>query len=473
VKAASKVIVVPTDYQTVAAAIGNATDGDTIVVKSGTYNEPAWGIGKSLKITSEIPYQARVVFHPQTYIQTIQFSPINTMTTMLFKNSITISTDNVKISGFVITNAPMDFPANSTEMGEDDTGLVSVNGNQIQITDNIFGTEKNSFHLSLAGSGNQALRNVANAISVTGSNQTISNNSVLGIDVSGSFNSITKNSAGGLFIVGDNNTVAGNSFASDLGGGGIELVNANYNIFSDNTIISTVTAGIGIGYGNPAGGSHNLFSGNIVEGATSWGVLVGNGSYNVFYGNLIAKNVGDGHDGYGVALGGVDVLVNNNLFYGNIFMNNSKNFGTNWEVLGSNAFDNGTIGNYWDDYLTKYPGSIEVDHSGIGNIPYFVYGNVNDNYPLINMPSLPKKITLSPWSAAFSAQLTPSKVTPSIGDNGTTETSSSSSGAEDNKMSSSSSEPDSWVLPTEVIVASTVVGVLSVAAMVYLKKRKR
>ena len=39
VKAVSKTIIVPDDYQTLSSAIGNATAGDIIFVKKGTYEE--------------------------------------------------------------------------------------------------------------------------------------------------------------------------------------------------------------------------------------------------------------------------------------------------------------------------------------------------------------------------------------------------------------------------------------------------
>lgn len=39
VKAASKTITVPNDYSTISEAIGNATNGDTIIVKNGVYVE--------------------------------------------------------------------------------------------------------------------------------------------------------------------------------------------------------------------------------------------------------------------------------------------------------------------------------------------------------------------------------------------------------------------------------------------------
>ncbi len=55
----------------------------------------------------------------------------------------------------------------------------------------------------------------------------------------------------------------------------------------------------------------------------------------------------------------------NNLIYNNAFIGNrnlTEIFGTS-----SNSWDNGKIGNYWGNYLTKYPNAVEVDSSGIGN----------------------------------------------------------------------------------------------------------
>jgi hypothetical protein len=47
-----------------------------------------------------------------------------------------------------------------------------------------------------------------------------------------------------------------------------------------------------------------------------------------------------------------------------------------------NVWDNGTVGNYWSDYQTKYPEAEEIDNSGIENIPYVVYTGNIDHYPL-------------------------------------------------------------------------------------------
>jgi hypothetical protein len=56
VKAQSKTITVPDDYPTIMAAIGNATSGDTILVRSGTYEGPVNStivLNKSLSIIGE------------------------------------------------------------------------------------------------------------------------------------------------------------------------------------------------------------------------------------------------------------------------------------------------------------------------------------------------------------------------------------------------------------------------------------
>jgi hypothetical protein len=48
VKAQGRTIIVPNDYGTISNAVGNATDGDTILVKSGTYEESNLVTNKSI-----------------------------------------------------------------------------------------------------------------------------------------------------------------------------------------------------------------------------------------------------------------------------------------------------------------------------------------------------------------------------------------------------------------------------------------
>jgi nitrous oxidase accessory protein NosD len=66
----------------------------------------------------------------------------------------------------------------------------------------------------------------------------------------------------------------------------------------------------------------------------------------------------------------------NNIFYANNFTNNNQVLETASPVDTSVSermaatWDNGTIGNYWSDYQSKYPNATEVDHTGIGDTPY-------------------------------------------------------------------------------------------------------
>jgi len=65
----------------------------------------------------------------------------------------------------------------------------------------------------------------------------------------------------------------------------------------------------------------------------------------------------------------------NNIAYNNVFINN-----INWnanDALG-NKWDNGKVGNYWDDYTGN-----DQNGDGIGDTPYLVGGDKGDNFPLM------------------------------------------------------------------------------------------
>ena len=48
-----------------------------------------------------------------------------------------------------------------------------------------------------------------------------------------------------------------------------------------------------------------------------------------------------------------------------------------------NQWDNESVGNYWDDYIEKYPDAIQID--GIWDIPYNITAGDNiDRFPLVN-----------------------------------------------------------------------------------------
>jgi len=81
---------------------------------------------------------------------------------------------------------------------------------------------------------------------------------------------------------------------------------------------------------------------------------------------------------------------NSNTFFENNFVSGQSL----WFVgLMVNFWDNGSVGNYWSDYQTKYPNASENGNSGIGDTPYVIDANNTDNYPLMapfEVPPLPE-----------------------------------------------------------------------------------
>jgi hypothetical protein len=121
-----KTLVVPDDYQTISSAIGNATAGDTIFVKKGTYEGPinqTIVIDKTLSIVGENAENTIIKLHPAynvTYVYNaniIQYSDsmiINANSvslinlTLKFKGAIRANGDRLQIIGNTISSPTMD-----------------------------------------------------------------------------------------------------------------------------------------------------------------------------------------------------------------------------------------------------------------------------------------------------------------------------------------------------------------------------
>lgn len=464
VAASSRTIIVPNDYPTINQAIKNAAGGDTIIVKNGVYSEQTIEVNKSLTIMGENAYGAQLSLHPPQIAENLWGQTI-----LVYISPLKIDADNVKISGLTITS---------------DGGDIEANGNQIQVLNNVIGSQNTSIGLVLSGNRTYVTNNSMGKLSLTGSNQTIMSNHIESTaQIVGNFNLFTKNYASAIGVLGSYNSITQNSVVTgEYGDVGIELASGDHNVFYDNTIGYSMGAGISIAYGllidyhGIGGGSYNIFAGNTVSGAHLWGALLGNGSYNVFYGNLVENCGGLGHDGYGLALGGTEFKAENNLIFYNSFVNNSKNFGGNWQVIGSNVFDNGSVGNYWDDYLTVYPNATEVGNTGTGNTPYLVYGDDMDNHPLLNKPEVSDAIPQlpAPWSTLLSSTLTvdaslsapqsPSPTTPNttIQPTGT-----------GNPNGGNQSEPQQGVPETTIYAMVTGLISATVVAVISLRWKKR
>jgi parallel beta-helix repeat protein len=179
-------------------------------------------------------------------------------------------------------------------------------------------------------------------------------------------------------------TISKNIIRDTTAGMGILFIYAapHHITITDNTITNT-TYGIGI-HGehsciisgnnviNNGGGigihcSDSTITGNNVTSNTGEGINI-EGSNNTISGNYVADNK------VGVTFEGS--TTTNNLFYSNSFVDNDQSV----QITSTNyteVWDNGTVGNYWSDYN----GTDNDD--GIGDTPYVIDENNQDNYPLM------------------------------------------------------------------------------------------
>jgi len=125
----------------------------------------------------------------------------------------------------------------------------------------------------------------------------------------------------------------------------------------------------------------NTISENIITDNT-YGIYFDSGLYNgKVYDNTISRNNITNND-YGIQI----KSSNDNKIYHNNFIGNNKNA----YDTGTNNWDNGSFGNYWDDYK----GIDILKPWGIGDTPYYIRPHIcgnKDNYPLMR-----------PWSNPYS-----------------------------------------------------------------------
>jgi nitrous oxidase accessory protein NosD/N-acetylneuraminic acid mutarotase len=247
VKGGARTIVVPDDYASVQSAINNAANGDTVFVKSGTYNESLL-ISKSIRLIGENA-NTTILTYPTLYPPEVYLFPPST-------TEIGITAKNFEISNFTIENKN----ANGV------TIIAMVNGSRI--TRNIIGFPG----LQVIGSNNTVIQNIILSgypagLSVQGSSNLIEENVMTdsNIDIQGDSNVITRNNARDIALgrtyaplQGGGRSSSGNIvFGNRIGSLGTD--NGTNNIFYENKIET-------VGIGSLAKNStfyHNNFLGNL------------------------------------------------------------------------------------------------------------------------------------------------------------------------------------------------------------------
>jgi len=137
---------------------------------------------------------------------------------------------------------------------------------------------------------------------------------------------------------------------------------------------------------------NNIISFNNINGHWSEGIMMMQSSNNTFEGNNIVDN-NQGGSWAGITIGFQKGFSSGNKF----FHNNIANMGKQIELQGESEpviWDDGypSGGNYWSDYtgVDYHSGTYqnETGSDGVGDTPYTVDVNNQDNYPLMGMFSV-------------------------------------------------------------------------------------
>jgi parallel beta-helix repeat protein len=160
-------------------------------------------------------------------------------------------------------------------------------------------------------------------IVVMGSN----NNEILQITITDSYRGLDLTAS-------ENNTVSGNY-----------ITNNNEGIALENT--------------------YNNIVENVITNNSDIGIFLNGAGYNNILGNNITNN----------KRGIVVSICYDNVIYHNNLVNNVNHVETD---NSDGIWDSGEEGNYWDDYA-----GLDSDEDGIGDTPYIINENNQDNYPLM------------------------------------------------------------------------------------------
>ncbi|KYK20414.1 hypothetical protein AYK24_10205 [Thermoplasmatales archaeon SG8-52-4] len=190
----------------------------------------------------------------------------------------------------------------------------------------------------------------------------------IGIKINSSNNNILNNIISAfykdiyLYSYTENNTIFSNILSN--ASFGIDAYNSHKNNISKNNITSCKTYGI-----YTLGSDYNIYSSNTFSN-NNYGIRIKGSEYNELFSNKVYNNT------YGMLF---CCGARNNIIYYNNFKQNSL-YNAKDDV--SNQWDNGTVGNFWDDYEEKYPEAVKTN--GIWNTPYNITGDKNvDRYPLV------------------------------------------------------------------------------------------
>ena len=139
------------------------------------------------------------------------------------------------------------------------------------------------------------------------------------------------------------------------------------NNISENNIFSNSEYGMYI----QSSSNNNIISKNKIYD-NSVGIRIKGSEFNNVFNNEFNNN---SKKGLYICCG-----AENNIIYNNSFINNLKHI--DYTITNVNLFHKDGVGNYWDDYLERYPNALQLN--GVWDTPYKIPGrSFEDKYPLV------------------------------------------------------------------------------------------
>jgi parallel beta-helix repeat protein len=405
-KAESKTIVVPDDYSSIQEAVGNAFDGDTVFVRSGFYYNQTVIIDKRLSLIGEDKTNTRIigdwslngtvvlVLHDGVVVQNLTLCSVNNsglsgrgvhllnvrgclvLNCNSLNNGIGVwlygSSENTIEDNYMISENTIPFSAGIKLQYSHNNSILWNNAIDYDYGFGIVLDFSNGNNLT----GNQISNNYHGIwLNSANNNDLIDNNVSLTRNI---FVRATEQVRLGSFGIrlfsSANNTIASNNVSSVPKG--IQIVAFSYLNLVENNTITNSTYGLELANNS----SRNLIERNKIS-ISEYGLMVKYASNNTLSANKITDNL----------VGANFEYSSENLVYHNNFIKNTIQIYDN-NITSKNTWDNGSEGNYWSNYK-------ETDNysNGIGDTPYVIDENNQDNYPFINPIDIETIPEFSSW----------------------------------------------------------------------------
>jgi parallel beta-helix repeat protein len=333
-------------YRTITEAINLANDGDTVYVFGGTYNESV-AINKRISLIGGIDDQPSIISRGVELKYLVEITAdFVTMENFVIKDPehfissqygalIHVTSDNIVLQKNNISQC--DLWAVYLDSSDDNM----ISGNLINDTKGVFVSSSNNnvFSSNNISNSSDAGMNLRSAIrNIFYENYlTLNTYGIYTRDCSNTNitqNTFKKNAYHGIYLTGDTN----------------DVVRGNY--FNNNTV-----SGITLDSSDCIVSENQFNHGQIGISLQRTGCQISNNSFRNMSSTALSATQ----------------TSKNNIIYLNHFLRNSINA----REQGSNQWDNGTIGNYWDNY--HY---VDRNHDGIGDLPYIIASGGRDHYPI-------------------------------------------------------------------------------------------